>query len=175
MAKIAGTFANGGVHPQSGDRIFSAKNVKHVLSMMQSCGMCDTSGLWSFKVGIPAISGFGGHVYAVVPGVLGICVTSPMMNKYGNSGRATHFLEEFEKKYTIHQFDCLPGLQRHQKGFKVDGKNSKPKIGDIIEAAQVGDLTELTRYVALGADPFEGDYDSRRRVAQTIRRLYDFC
>lgn len=40
MATVAGTLANGGVNPLTGDRIFNARAVRNTLSLMASCGMC---------------------------------------------------------------------------------------------------------------------------------------
>jgi glutaminase len=39
MATVAGTLANGGVNPLTGDRIFNARAVRNTLSLMASCGM----------------------------------------------------------------------------------------------------------------------------------------
>ena len=41
---IAGTLANGGVNPLTGEKIFSPSTVKSCLSLMTSCGMYDYSG-----------------------------------------------------------------------------------------------------------------------------------
>ena len=43
-AVLASTLANGGVCPLTGERVFKSDMVKHVLSLMSSCGMNDYSG-----------------------------------------------------------------------------------------------------------------------------------
>ena len=48
-AVIAGTLANGGVCPTTGERVFKADMVKHVLSLMLSCGMYDYRKVEIFK------------------------------------------------------------------------------------------------------------------------------
>jgi glutaminase len=54
MAILAGTLANGGVCPVTGERVFSTKTTTNVLSLMFSCGMYDYSGQYAFSVGLPA-------------------------------------------------------------------------------------------------------------------------
>ena len=46
MAAVAGTLANGGVCPMTGEEVFTADVVKRTLAVMQSCGMYDASGVF---------------------------------------------------------------------------------------------------------------------------------
>jgi glutaminase len=52
VSTISATLANGGVCPQTGERVFAEETIKNCLSMMYSCGMYDYSGEFAFKVGI---------------------------------------------------------------------------------------------------------------------------
>ena len=61
--------------------------VENVLSVMATCGMYDYAGEWIYKVGMPAKSGVGGGILAVLPGQLGIGVFSPALDNHGNSVR----------------------------------------------------------------------------------------
>jgi glutaminase len=45
-------------------------------------------------VGLPAKSGVGGGILAVVPGIASIAVWSPALNAQGNSLVGTHVLEQ---------------------------------------------------------------------------------
>ena len=54
---------------------------------MVTCGMYDAAGDWVSAVGMPAKSGVGGGIVAVLPGQLGIGVYSPLLDAKGNSVR----------------------------------------------------------------------------------------
>jgi glutaminase len=42
---------------------------------------------WWDKTHLPAKSGVGGVIMIVIPGVMGIGIVSPPLNKYGNSAK----------------------------------------------------------------------------------------
>jgi glutaminase len=71
MSRLAAPFANGGLNPMSGERIFAADHVRNALPIMMMAGMYDYSGQWAFDIGLPAKSGVGGCVFIVVPNVCG--------------------------------------------------------------------------------------------------------
>jgi glutaminase len=87
LSLMAATLANGGVNPLSGERVLARDLVDRVLSVMTTCGMYDSAGEWVVDVGMPAKSGVGGGVLAVLPGQLGIAVFSPPLDPHGNSVR----------------------------------------------------------------------------------------
>jgi glutaminase len=87
LSMMAATLANGGVNPASGERVLARDLVDRVLSVMTTCGMYDSAGEWVVDVGMPAKSGVGGGVLAVLPGQLGIAVFSPPLDPHGNSVR----------------------------------------------------------------------------------------
>jgi glutaminase len=87
LSLMAATLANGGVNPASGERVLARDLVDRVLSVMTTCGMYDSAGEWVVDVGMPAKSGVGGGVLAVLPGQLGIAVFSPPLDPHGNSVR----------------------------------------------------------------------------------------
>jgi glutaminase len=87
LSLMAATLANGGVNPLSGERVLAREYVDRVLSVMTTCGMYDSAGEWVVDVGMPAKSGVGGGVLAVLPGQLGIAVFSPPLDRHGNSVR----------------------------------------------------------------------------------------
>lgn len=74
----------GGRHPDGG-RVIPARRARRILSLMLTCGQYDASGDFAFRVGIPAKSGVGGGILAVVPGIASIAVWSPGLGPHGNS------------------------------------------------------------------------------------------
>ncbi len=104
LALIAATLANNGVNPVKGIRALKAEFVPKVLSVMSSCGMYDYSGAWIYEVGMPAKSGVGGGILAVLPGQLGIAVFSPKLDEHGNSARGIAVCTRFSKHFGLHLF-----------------------------------------------------------------------
>ena len=87
LATMGATLAAGGVNPHSGARVMADSNVRYVLAEMVMEGMYTQSGDWAYTVGVPAKSGVGGGVLAVVPGRLAVAAFSPRLNSAGNSVR----------------------------------------------------------------------------------------
>ena len=104
LAVMGATLANQGVNPLTDVRAIAPNHVKDVLSIMLSCGMYDYAGEWAFRVGIPAKSGVGGGIVAVVPDVCGIGIFSPPLDKKGNSVRGVQVCEELSKEFGLHTF-----------------------------------------------------------------------
>jgi glutaminase len=107
LAMMAATLANMGRHPLTDAHGLALPCVKDVLSIMFTCGMYDYSGQWAYRVGVPAKSGVGGGVIAVVNRQLGIGTYSPRLDAHGNSCRGTEVCVELASRLGLHVFDCL--------------------------------------------------------------------
>ncbi|MCU0709309.1 MAG: glutaminase A [Pirellula sp.] len=105
LAVMGATLANRGVNPITGERAIDACYVKDLLSVMYNCGMYDFAGEWGYRIGIPAKSGVGGGIVAVVPGKIGIGTFSPKLDPKGNSVRGIQFFNELIKHYSLNVFD----------------------------------------------------------------------
>lgn len=104
LAIMGATLANKGVNPITGKRVLDAKYVPRVLSVMMTAGFYDESGLWSYRAGVPAKTGVGGGIVAVVPGRMAIVGFCPRLNEAGNSIRSTHAIEDIIKALDLNLF-----------------------------------------------------------------------
>jgi len=126
LAMIGATLANGGVNPVTRQRAISTDNVRSVLSVMNTCGMYDYAGGWQFSVGLPAKSGVGGGIAAVLPGQLGIGTFSPRLDAVGNSARGVKVCEDISANFRLHLFeDRGGGLVPLRRVYRSDEVHSK--------------------------------------------------
>lgn len=93
LATAALFLANGGVAPVSNERILDVSSAKRLSALMLTCGTYDAAGDFVYRVGLPAKSGVGGGVVAVLPGEMAVCVWSPGLDTNGNSLAGTLALE----------------------------------------------------------------------------------
>lgn len=107
LAMMAATLANDGVHPANGERVLSPALVEKTLSVMATCGMYDYSGNWLYEIGMPAKSGVGGGIIAVLPGRFGIGIFSPLLDRKGNSVRGIEVCKRLSKEMRLHVFTHL--------------------------------------------------------------------
>lgn len=87
LAHAAATIANGGVSPTDGREVLSADLARKLTSLICTVGFYQSTGDWLYRTGIPAKSGVGGGILAVVPGVMGIGSFAPPLDTAGNSVR----------------------------------------------------------------------------------------
>lgn len=94
LAVMGATFANGGVNPLTGLQVVSPEVVARTQAVMFTAGLYNTSGEWAYNVGVPAKSGVGGGIMAVVPGKFAVAAFSPRLDDAGNSVRAQRAIQQ---------------------------------------------------------------------------------
>lgn len=104
LAKIAFTLSNKGINPKTGEQLFEPRYATYVNAVLMTCGMYDGSGEFAISVGVPAKSGVGGGIMAVVPGKMGIGIYSPALDEKGNSVAGIKALELLSKKLKLSIF-----------------------------------------------------------------------
>lgn len=104
LAGFGLVLANGGRHPETGDRLMEEKTVRVVKTIMLTCGMYDGSGEFAVRVGIPSKSGVGGGILSVVEKEMGIGIYGPALDEKGNSIAGRHILEYLSRVLKLHIF-----------------------------------------------------------------------
>jgi len=147
LAIMAATLANNGVNPVTGRRVLDERYVKNVLSVMHSCGMYDYAGEWSFRVGLPAKSGVGGGIVAVLPGQFAIGTYSAPLDEQGNSYRGIKVCEEFSERFNLHMFKSRSTagavVRRIYRGNTVRSKRRRGQAADEILNRRGSDICVL--------------------------------
>jgi len=93
-----------GTDPLTQKMFVTPSQAKRINAVMLTCGHYDASGEFAYHVGLPAKSGVGGGIVAVVPGEMSIAVWAPALNRYGNSHAGTLALEMFTEKTGVSIF-----------------------------------------------------------------------
>ena len=101
LARSVQFLADGGRCPSSAVQVTSSEGATRINSVMMTAGTYDAAGDFAFYVGLPAKSGVGGGIVAVVPRVMGVCVWSPGLDAKGNS---------LLGRYALHRFTRMTGL-----------------------------------------------------------------
>ena len=104
LARMGATLANNGINPATGEQVIKAESVSHILSTMTEAGLYDGSGAWAWHVGLPAKSGVGGGIVAIVPGKGAIAVFAPPLDEAGNSVKAQEVIEYVSNKLHYNLF-----------------------------------------------------------------------
>ena len=105
LSMMSVTLANMGINPVTGQQVFGLEYVKDVLAVMFTCGLYDYAGEWAYRVGLPAKSGVGGGILAVVNRQLGIAVYSPRLDAKGNSVRGIGVCKDLAQHLGLHAFE----------------------------------------------------------------------
>jgi glutaminase len=104
LAKMGATLANNGMNPATGQQVVKRENVAEILSAMMMAGLYDGSGGWAWHVGIPAKSGVGGGLVAVMPGKGAIAVFAPPLDEAGNSVKGQEVIQYVANRLDLNLF-----------------------------------------------------------------------
>jgi glutaminase len=94
LALAAGFLARHGVRAD-GRRLLSRSDAKRLNATMLTCGTYDSAGEFAYRVGLPAKSGIGGGILAVVPNRCTLAVWGPGLDDSGNSCTGLAALDAF--------------------------------------------------------------------------------
>jgi glutaminase len=95
LARAMLPLAAGGFSPVIQETIFPDRLTRRLNALLLTCGIYDSVGSFAYRVGLPAKSGVGGGIVAVVPGKAVIAVWSPELDRFGTSVVGTAALEAF--------------------------------------------------------------------------------
>jgi len=175
LATMASVLANGGVHPDSGERLMKEGTARQVLSVMATCGMYDDAGDWLSSVGIPAKSGVSGGIIGVLPGQVGVAVFSPGLDDHGTSRAGAEMMRRLSEDMGLHLMN--PGRPSRSALADVqvaDEESTYVLAGDllfasaeslfrhllakppetttvVLDISRVGEISEVGRTMALEA------------------------
>lgn len=92
LAQAGSFLANHGRIPWSQEQILDASSAKRINAVMLTCGTYDAAGEFAYRVGLPAKSGVGGGIVAIIPGEAAVAVWSPGLDASHNSALGSYAL-----------------------------------------------------------------------------------
>ncbi|MGC4932445.1 glutaminase A [Gordonia sp. DT30] len=172
VATIAATIAAGGVNPRTGRRVLSNEVAQRLLSVMTTCGMYDGAGDWVTTVGLPAKSGVGGGILAVLPGQLGIGVYSPRLDAHGNSVRGVQTCRRLSRDLGLHMFNVTRESRVTIRSIYSIGEFEVGGDWDELERSYLRTCRERVRVYELQGDlTFAGGEFAVRRIENDLADL----
>ncbi len=114
LAVMGATLANGGRNPLTRIQVVSAETAAKVLAIISTAGLYETTGEWLYRVGVPAKSGVGGGIVAVVPGRFAVATFAPPLDAAGNSVRGQRAIGAIIKKLGGNVFASKPAGRARQ-------------------------------------------------------------
>lgn len=97
LARAALPLAAKGYSPVVGETIFPQRLSRRLNALLLTCGVYDSVGSFAYRIGLPAKSGVGGGIVAIVPGHAAVAVWAPELDRFGTSVVGAAALEHFSR------------------------------------------------------------------------------
>lgn len=104
LAIAAATVAFEGMNPITGKKVFNAEIATKAVCLMSSVGFYEHTGAWMYQSGIPAKTGVGGGVMAVMPQCFGLAAFAPALDRSGNSVKAQEVIKAITSRLGVNIF-----------------------------------------------------------------------
>jgi len=108
LAVMGATLADGGVNPQTGERVVDESRCSRVLAVLATAGLYERTGDWLYEIGLPGKSGVSGGIVTVAPGKGGLGTYSPRLDEAGNSVRGQHLTRHLSESLGLNLFASEP-------------------------------------------------------------------
>lgn len=95
LARATLPLACAGFHPLFEETVMTEKITRRINALLLTSGMYASVGSFAYRVGVPAKSGVGGGIVAVIPNFGTVAVWAPELDRSGNSLIGTRLLELF--------------------------------------------------------------------------------
>lgn len=105
LAKLGATIAADGYNASSKRNVYDGKLSADLVSYMADRGPHKMKKSWFLTTGLPAKSGFGGGILAILPGVFAVAIYSPGLNNSDVSVRGIQALAMISEKLGINVFN----------------------------------------------------------------------
>lgn len=104
LSIAASTIAFEGMNPITGRKIFNTDLTTKIVCLMSSVGFYEHTGAWMYDSGIPAKTGVGGGVMAVMPQCFGLAAFAPSLDSSGNSVKAQAVIKAITSRLGVNIF-----------------------------------------------------------------------
>lgn len=104
LATLGATIAADGRNPISGQPVFDGAIAASVVTLAAVKGPHKETRAWMMRTGLPAKSGVGGMILAILPGFGAVAAYSPTLDANGNSIKAAKAIADFAQTLGLNVF-----------------------------------------------------------------------